>query len=49
MQRRRAAVVRTSDVKKTSALEGEGCDETVIVSDLFAGVHSVISSNVYVA
>jgi len=40
---------RTSDVKKTRALDGDGSDETVIVSDLFAGVELTISSNVYVA
>ena len=36
-------------MKKTRALDGEGSDETVIVSDLLAGVQPVISSNVYVA
>ena len=36
-------------MKKTSALDGDGSDETVIVSDLLAGVELTISSNVYVA
>jgi len=40
----------TSDVKKTRAFEGdEGSEDTVIVSDLFAGVQPTISSKVYVA
>ena len=39
-------VERTSDVKKTRALEDGASEETVIVSDLLAGVEPTISSNV---